>query len=233
MHIQANPSFGRSYCARVPIHILEGPHRQEQPRTTRLTLRYQGPLKNYQANDGPEQLLRFNLKLETATAIWANNASEWKISFPEEPSQVLKFAIDDHFSTHPTFIPPLSQAKSANFTKFTLSPPVKSLHSQLPIISARARYHALWASIFRAFGINFSCFWHHFRALKYFANCKTGQSGLINFASSATTFLYFGFYSSTIWAIFYSLPISHLASVVTCGHVEHRSRPIEDKVSLG
>ena len=82
-------------------------------------------------------------------------------------------------------------------------------------------------------GINFSCFWHHFRALKYFANCKTGQSGLINFASSATTFLYFGFYSSTIWAIFYSLPISHLASVVTCGHVEHRSRPIEDKVSLG
>ena len=106
-------------------------------------------------------------------------------------------------------------------------------NSQLPIISARARYHALWASIFRAFGINFSCFWHHFRALKYFANCKTGQSGLINFASSATTFLYFGFYSSTIWAIFYSLPISHLASVVTCGHVEHRSRPIEDKVSLG
>ena len=37
------PSFGWSHCARVPILIWEGPHRQEEPRTTRVTLRFQGP----------------------------------------------------------------------------------------------------------------------------------------------------------------------------------------------
>ena len=125
-------------CEHLPIHILEGPHCQEQPWTTTVTLRFQGP--PYELSGQRLELLwknifllKINLKLKTA-AIWL--CIGWNIglqSFPEEPSQVfslaptLWFASDHHFSTHPTFIPPYWSAKSANFlldnfTEFTLPP---------------------------------------------------------------------------------------------------------------
>ena len=126
-------------CEHLPIHILEGPHCQEQPWTTTVTLRFQGP--------------PYELSGQTLELLW-KNIFYWKFtlnsklqqydcaldetlhglqSFPEEPSQVfslaptLWFASDHHFSTHPTFIPPQWSAKSANFlldnfTEFTLPP---------------------------------------------------------------------------------------------------------------
>ena len=46
---QLQRSHSWSHCARVPIHILEGLHSQEEARTTSVTFSFQGPTLNYQA----------------------------------------------------------------------------------------------------------------------------------------------------------------------------------------
>ena len=104
------PSFGWSHCARVPILIWEGPHRQEEPRTTRVTLRFQGP---------PLEFIRpkvaIILKLVRGV-FWCRNPrlhQQWVCirdiamqSFSEEPSQVFSVIcnLPTHFCTQTIFV---------------------------------------------------------------------------------------------------------------------------------
>ena len=86
----------------------------------------------------------------------------------------------------------LTISQSSHHHLWNLSP-LKGFIRNCQTISARPHDLTVLAWIFQI------------RAVKYFANRKIWQSGLINFASSATTFLYFAFYSSVIWTISYRL----------------------------
>ena len=163
VRIVGYPSFGWSYCARVPIHILEGPHRQEQPGTTRVTLRFQGPLMNYQANDCSYSKWEFWRKKKPKTqncsnvSVHLNETLVCNLSLRNLPKSSPPLPCNLQSTVHSSHIYSSPLTKSANFfdhfTKFTSSPvkyiPVEKINSQLQnYFSQTSRPYC--------FGMNFS-----------------------------------------------------------------------------